>query len=156
MHTVYVSSVWNTYRKCHILILDRQVRCAKKLQAKLTGSGETSTQQQEQWQREADILARAIASSIPFHLTRLNELESADNPLDMEAKLEEVGRSAGGLLLMHPMNVVAKMSIVSPELQNYARDIMSWIAQEMGIGEASVLSDVSEYLDVRVLHQTQS
>ena len=74
----------------------------------------------------------------------------------MEAKLEEVGRSAGGLLLMHPMNVVAKMSIVSPELQNYARDIMSWIAQEMGIGEASVLSDVSEYLDVRVLHQTQS
>lgn len=89
-----------------------------------------------------------MVSSIPFHLTRLNEVEFGNDPLDIESKLEEVGRPVGGLLLMHPINVVAKMSIVSSELKEYAREVMSWIAREMGIGEASVLSDVSNCLDV--------
>lgn len=113
----------------------------------LAGTARTSNEAQKQWHERADTLADEIFASMPFHLTCLSDLEPNSrgefNERKVNSSLNEKGRTVGGLLLIHPLYVVLQMSSVSDTRRNYARYIMKWIGNEMGIGEALVLSDVS-------------
>jgi hypothetical protein len=131
---VYVAAIWNTYRKTHLLMLDVIFRCKRRLQY-----DETSQRRELE---ESQKLARAILDSIPYHM--------ASNPGrhtgDTESGVSEeagLGKTAGGLLLLHPMWVITVSSVVSSELRLSARDCLAWIGRYTGIGQATVLARVS-------------
>ncbi|KIW99815.1 uncharacterized protein Z518_10743 [Rhinocladiella mackenziei CBS 650.93] len=130
---LYVSGVWNAYRKARLLFLDRVVRCMIRL-----GFGE------EQWlwgrfHSEVRELAVDVAASVPFHLTA-----TAEKPLQIPhtatATAATAGISVGGLLLPHPLCVASTLSIVPPELRIYFKGCLVWIGQHMGIGQAALLA----------------
>lgn len=153
-YDLYVSSVWNTYRKCHVVILDLALRCSKRIQELCPEHVDDKTDTYDNWEREAEEVAIGILRTIPFHLTRLNELHSGATN---ERKLVEdaggqLGRPVGGLLLIHPLFVISKQVIVDEKIRAFARHTLRWIASNMGIGEGAVLGAVSEQMiDVWVL-----
>lgn len=117
------------------MVLDLIINCSLRLQE----SGNSSDHHQEQL--EAQELADGMAASIPYYLV--------DNPQTLTQQTESgsettlsVGRPIGGLLLMHPMYVVLKLMVVSPELRGHFRERLAWIGAHMGIGQATLLSKV--------------
>jgi hypothetical protein len=90
---------------------------------------------------EAQELAESIAASIPFHVTE--SLQVLMSKAESGTGTVNFGRSIGGLLLMHLLYVMSKISIVSAELRAHMRVWLAWIGRYMGIGEATVLSNVS-------------
>jgi hypothetical protein len=59
------------------------------------------------------------------------------------------GKSVGGLLILHPLTVSSTLSVVSLEMQTHFRNCLAWIGDNMGIGQATLLAKVSEFLMVR-------
>lgn len=90
--------------------------------------------------RQAETLTRGIIASIPYFL-------AADLEQYVEAIRDNrqviIGRPVGGLLLLHPLYVATKCSIVSPSPQGYFTKCLSWIGHNMGIGQAKLLTKVS-------------
>ena len=131
MIAVYVAAVWNTYRKARLMILDVIIRCSVRL-------GEEGCRKDEQV--DAQELVDGMAASILYHLT--------DNPQTFMQQAEHgsvtvaPGRPIGGLLLMHPLYVMSKLSVVSPQLRAHLKDCLAWIGKHMGIGQATLFSDV--------------
>lgn len=128
---VYVTAVWNTYRMTHLMVLDIIIRCIKIVHA-------DSAPTQEQ--KKADELVKYILASIPYHL-------SADPKDYLQAILSgsgliKAGRPVGGLLLLHPLFVGARLSILSVETRNYMNRCLAWMGENMGIGQATLLSNV--------------
>lgn len=129
---VYVSAVWLTYYKCRLLLLDLIFKCSKRLH-------EDENQLLKE-RTHAEIFARKIISCIPFHLVQdpgsvLQEHNSGYNALS-------VGRPLGGLLIMHPLHIGSKSSVVPESLQDHMRKCLAWIGENMGIGQARLLSKV--------------
>ncbi|OCL02966.1 hypothetical protein AOQ84DRAFT_303720 [Glonium stellatum] len=129
---LYVAAVWNTYRKTHLMILDIIVRCLKRLEG-----NEIRTREQEEVQR----LAEGIAASVPYHLTE--DLQGYIQGIQAGSDTMIPGKPVGGLLLLHPLYVVARSSVVSPQLQAYMSECLEWIGKNMGIGQATLLSNAS-------------
>ena len=94
-------------------------------------------------QQDALTLVEDITASIPFHLVENLQLFLRDTQ-DENAAARKIkpGRPVGGLLLLHPLCIASKLSIVPPALQNYTRECLEWIATNMGIGQASLLAKV--------------
>jgi hypothetical protein len=93
---------------------------------------------------EAQKLALDIAASIPYYLAEnvqvfLNQTLASD----MTSKAMIPGPSVGGLLLMHTLYMVSKLSVVDPALKDYLKDCLAWIGRNMGIGQATMLSEVN-------------
>ena len=74
---------------------------------------------------QAQKLAEEILCSFPYHLN-------------------QPGSVAAGLLILHPLWVVATNASISDSTISCARDCLMWIGREMGIGQANLLADVSE------------
>lgn len=128
---VYIAGVWNTWRKTYILALSILVRCRKVLGSTESNKPEEST---------AQSLAEAVAASVPSHLLeRLDEWMLED---ENRIKTARPGRPSGGLFLLHPLFVVSRATIVSPDLREYFSDRLAWIGRHMGISQASVVADV--------------
>lgn len=92
---------------------------------------------------EAQKLAMDIAASIPYYLAEnvqvfVNQTLTSDTP----PKAMTPGRSVGGLLSMHTLYMISKLSVVDPVLKDYLKDCLAWIGQHMGIGQATMLSEV--------------
>ena len=130
--SVYVIAVWNTYRKAHLMILDAILRSNNRMQV---------TDQVEKQSSQAQQLATDIAASIPFHLIRNPEalLLGPSAPTDGFVP----GRAAGGLLMLHPLWVITISSSISDEMRSRMRKCLAWIGDNMGIGQAITLSNVS-------------
>jgi hypothetical protein len=92
---------------------------------------------------EAEKLALNIAASIPYYLA-LNVQAFLNQALasDTTSKTIIPGPSVGGLLLMHTLYMVSKLSVVDPALKVYFNDCLAWIGRNMGIGQATMLSEV--------------
>lgn len=122
----------NSYRKTRLLLLNIIIACQ---QARQT---ETDTSIRE----EISQLASDIASSIPFHLT--DNVDSFINQSLTSGGTTELvpGRSAGGLLIMHALYNVAIMPFVDPALKVHFRHCLTWIGENMGIGQATMLAEV--------------
>lgn len=114
------------------MMLDIMLRCLSRLQEKDTYG---------QRQAEATALAYDIMASIPFHVA--DNVESIAEQGGLREVTVNPGRAVGGLLLMHPLYVAANLSIVPPYLQCQMRECLAWIGENMGIGQATVFSEVT-------------
>jgi len=129
---VYISTIWNTYRKVRLMIIDVIISCASKLNMRNSFQPQVSTAQD---------LVDDIAASLCFHLC-------ADVP-DLVRNAESgapfcltPGKSLGGLLLMHPLFIVSGLSITKVQQRRNMREALVWIADQMGIGQAQSLLKV--------------
>jgi hypothetical protein len=92
---------------------------------------------------EAQKLALNIAASIPYFLTK-NVREFVDQALAFDAtpKAMTPGPAVGGLLITHTIYIASNLSVVEPAMKMYLKECLSWIGQNMGIGQAAMLSEV--------------
>ena len=134
---LYVAAAWNTYRKSHLLKLELLVRCTERL-------GESSAEARSQAER----LAEDIVGSAAFHL-----ISNLYGHLE-HSEVAFINKTAGGLLLMHPLWVVLRCrSAVSQELRTHARSLLAWIGEFMGIGQAKQLSARGEDMPFKYVAQ---
>ena len=131
---LYVAGVWNTACTFRLLLLDMIVRLSKVL-----NDNDSHVSEQE----DALRLVEDIVASIPFHLAEDLQVFLRDTQ-DEGAATRKIkpGKPVGGLLLLHPVCIASKLSIVPPRLQDYTRECLEWIATNMGIGQASLLTKV--------------
>lgn len=96
---------------------------------------------------EAQQVASQIVASIPFFLTgKVHAFWDQALSSDMAPKAIVPGPSVGGLLCMHTLYMVATLSVIDPALKDYLRNCLAWIGRNMGIGQATMLSEVSRSL----------
>lgn len=84
-------------------------------------------------------LSAELKASIPYHLSR--DLEKYVQRPDAETASNTPQRIVGGLLLLHPLYVVARCTTVAVSDREYFVRTLRWIGSEMGISQATVLSD---------------
>lgn len=132
---MYVAAVMNTYRKTHLMLLDILIR----LTFRIGGSVQTDTV--TRWEQQACILINDIIASIPYHLT--SNLHDYQRAILSPSSSPGIGRSVGGLLLLHPLYVLSTCSVVPPHIHTYARKCLAWIGQYMGIGQGTLMSKVT-------------
>lgn len=131
---IYVAAVMNTYRKTYLMLLDILIR----LVSRIGGFRQTDTV--TRWEQQANILIDDIIASVPYHLT--------DSPHNYQQAIRSpssspgIGRSVGGLLLLHPLYVLSTCSIVPSPIHTYATKCLAWIGQYMGIGQGTLMSKV--------------
>ena len=142
---VYIAAVWNTYRKAHIMALDIIARCKRRLQ-----STDICTEIQEE--AELHVLAQDIMASMPYHLNpnssasdSCNESINNIGPNHASTELQQPSVAAG-LLLIHPLWVVATSESTYESTRTMAREMLSWIGTHLGIGQATLLADVRSSL----------
>lgn len=152
MHLVYVSTVWNSYRKCRLHLLSCISNCSQRLAAvdPRNAFSPLSPYSQPQILAQARELAENAAASVPFHLLQdpgallcLQEQTSAYKELGLIPN-----KAVGGLLLMYSILAIGECDIVPMELRDYFRDCLIWIGSVMGIGQAGVVADVSLVLSL--------
>ena len=129
---IQVAAVWNTSRAAQILLLD----LVSRISAKIDPSSNNGLEQ-----RDLLFLVESIVSSIPFLLAEDLQV-FLRNTNGCPKEITNPGRSAGGLLLMHPLFVISRLPLASPRLRAYVKDCLEWITTRMGIGQASVLAQV--------------
>ncbi|KIW40936.1 uncharacterized protein PV06_06540 [Exophiala oligosperma] len=129
---LYVAAAWNTYRKNRLLLLNVIVQCLERLQEKDAHGRK---------QAEAAGLAKDVLASIPFHLTYASGSLRQVSSLNVGGIA--VGKTIGGMLLMHPLYVASNLPIVPAQLRAHMRECLAWIGGHMGIGQASVFSKTS-------------
>lgn len=131
---IYVAAVMNTYQKTYLMLLDILIS----LSSRINGTPQIDTM--TRLERQAHILINDIIASIPYHLT--------DNVHDYEQMIRSsngsphTGRAVGGLLLLHPLFVLATCSIVPSPIHTYVTKCLAWIGENMGIGQATLMSKV--------------
>ncbi|KFY39722.1 hypothetical protein V495_05760 [Pseudogymnoascus sp. VKM F-4514 (FW-929)] len=130
---LYVASIWNTYRKIHLMVLDIIFKCSERLGAACLQS-----------KLDAQRIAEAIAASVPFHL--MEDAQEYVNNVQTGSEVASPGRPVGGLLMLYPLHVAAECTAVSQELRHFMKDQLRWIGKVMGIGQASLLSNPSNHL----------
>lgn len=128
----------NSYRKALLLLLDVIVSCDQAI-SRLSQDAEVD----HTVSKEIYDLTLDIAAAVPYHL--------ADNVqvfFDQTLSSDEInkamipGRSVGGLLLMHTLYMVSTLPVVDPAINRYCKDCLAWIGRNMGIGQATMLSQV--------------
>ena len=130
---LYLAGVWNISRTARVLLIDLILKLAKIL----------NTNDNHSCEHEVALrLVEDIVSSIPFHLAESLQVFLRDMSNENVAAVLDPGRSVGGLLLMHPIYVASKLSIVPQQMREYMGDCLEWIATYMGIGQASLLAKV--------------
>ncbi|KAJ9150715.1 hypothetical protein NKR23_g3467 [Pleurostoma richardsiae] len=131
---LYVSAVWNTYRKTHVMLLEILRHTARRL----SPNQETSVPMALPFDKLAQELTAALVASIPFHLA-----PSLSEYIYAITTDEDIppGRPVGGLLLLHPLYVVGRCSIVPPSVRAYVGRCLAYIGQCMGIGQAALLAE---------------
>ncbi len=88
---------------------------------------------------EIEELTEGILSSIPFVLSA--DLQTFLDNATLRTPLVP-GRPVGGLLLMHTLYVNSVLPIINQRIQAYFRDCLAWVGDNMGIGQATILSKV--------------
>ena len=151
---LYVAGVWNTSRIARVLLINVILKLSR-----ILNDDQNHTRQHQDTLR----LLEDIVSSILFHLAedlpsflhRLEQFEVGKCEMGKEsaAAILNPGKPVGGLLLMHPIYVASKLSIVSQQMREYVRDCLEWIAKHMGIGQASLFAKVRfQHLQMLCIH----
>ena len=140
---LYVAGVWNTSRTARVLLINVILKLSRIL---------NNNQDHTREHQDALRLVEDIVSSIPFHLAEdlqvflreIGQVEVGEAEMGngIAAAILSPGRPVGGLLLMHPIYVASKLSIVPQQMREYLRDCLEWIAKHMGIGQASLFAKV--------------
>lgn len=130
----YVACIINSYAKSQLLVLNVIARCQ--------GFTQDTEIDPLIWE-EAQKLALKMVASIPYFLSE-NVQVFADQSLASGATSSQAitpGPSVGGLLIMHTLYMVSKLSVLDPMLKIYLKDCLAWIGRNMGIGQATMLAE---------------
>jgi hypothetical protein len=128
----------NSYRKSRLLILDIIIKCHQAAIAPSDIPGISSSILEE-----VEEIASDIAAAIPYHLAdNISVFVTQTSASNGTAVDMTPGRSAGGLLLMHTLYMVSTLTVIDPSLKKYFKDCLAWIGRNMGIGQATMLSEV--------------
>ena len=109
------AGVWNTYRAVRCTLISLTMSLSKSI-----GGSELLRYPRP----EADRLFDDFSASIPFHLTE--DLPSYLKDGGEQSVLQDLGKSLGGLLLMHPLYVLSQLDIVQPQTRQRMRDCLAW------------------------------
>ena len=136
---LYVAGVWNTARMARVLLLD----LIRKLSNTVNKNQKYNYEHQDALRGDALRLVDGIFSSKPFHLAEALQIFQQDLGKENAVATMNLGRSVGGLLLLHPICIVSRLSIGPEKMREYRRDCLEWIATNMSIGQASVFAKVT-------------
>ncbi|TVY45754.1 hypothetical protein LOCC1_G003451 [Lachnellula occidentalis] len=129
----YVASIWNSYRKACLLVLDIILSCHRRV-----NNCSEIVQSEGLIHKEITQCTEGIVSSIPYllaaNLHSFIENATAGSPALVP------GRPVGGLLSMQAFYILSTLPTAEPELKTYMRDCLAWIGTRMGIGQATILS----------------
>jgi len=128
----YVAGVWNIFRTARILLLALLVAMPGR------------TNKSARYIETANHIVGDIFASIPYHLAE--NLPAFVERATRHKEAIDPGRTLCGLLLMHPLYAILRCSFLPDESREYARDCLRWISDEMGIGQAGLMANVSQYL----------
>jgi len=135
-----VSAVWNAYRKCRLILLNFIYTCSKQL-----NDEEIEEFSQRHILKEALELSKTLVASIPYHLTRNPEIFVNQKQMSWTDQAILPNHSIGGLMLIYTLHAVLDLSIVPSHFNETFREYLISIGSVMGIGQASLLADVSAY-----------
>ncbi|KAL5342269.1 hypothetical protein BJX70DRAFT_339574 [Aspergillus crustosus] len=124
----YVAATWNISRVTRCFLIDLIIRIPGII-------GDTSALVKMREAARCQITGNI--ASIPYHLSD-NIQTFLHNAHTREAIDPE--RSAGSLLLMHPLYVLSRISITPRSTRGYLLSCFSWIGRHMGICQATVLA----------------
>lgn len=128
--TDYIAAVWNIWRKAQMLLLDALAKVSR-----LIGRQDLIAT----YEQRAQTLAAGIKASIPYHLAA--DLDEYLRLISAGVPLIPRNRPVGGLLLLHPLYAAASCTVIPLEDRAYFLDCLSWIGQNMGIGQATLLAN---------------
>lgn len=122
----------NTYRKTYLMLLDILISLST-----------------DKW-HTSDRYYDKMGATGAYHNQRYNRVDSIPphNVHDYEQMIRSsngsphTGRAVGGLLLLHPLFVLATCSIVPSPIHTYVTKCLAWIGENMGIGQAKLMSKV--------------
>lgn len=142
---LYTSAVWNIYRASRLFLVDLILKLSNALNDGRSPDAENEV---------AASLIDGILSSIPFHL--VEDLHSFSRYVHNSTSIKNPGRAVGGLLLMHSISITSHLDIVNHPTQNYLKRCLGWIAENLGIGQASILAQVNLILSLCFFHVATS
>ncbi|RMJ19403.1 hypothetical protein CDV36_000894 [Fusarium kuroshium] len=126
----YVAAAWSSWRSICILYIDHLVHLSQALGQEEGIDGHRA---------KVHHLTAELKASIPYHLSR--NLEVYVQHPDAETASSNPQRTVGGLLLLHPLYVIARCTTVAMSDREYFVRTLRWIGTEMGISQALVLAD---------------
>lgn len=129
---LYTSAIWNIYRASRLFLVDLILKLSNALNDGRSPDAENEF---------AASLIDGMLASIPFHL--VEDLHSFSRGMHTSTSIKNPGRAVGGLLLMHSISITLHLDIVNFSTQEYLKRCLQWIAENMGIGQASILAQVS-------------
>jgi hypothetical protein len=129
---LYTSAVWNVYRASRLFLVDLILRLSNALNDGRSPDAENEV---------AASLIDGMLASIPFHL--VEDLHSFSREMHTSTSIKNPGRAVGGLLLMHSISITSHLEIVNHTTKKYLKRCLQWIAENMGIGQAAILAQVS-------------
>ncbi|KAF2108886.1 hypothetical protein BDV96DRAFT_254873 [Lophiotrema nucula] len=129
---LYVAGVWNVFRAARLLLGHLLMKFTSTIYDQDSNRNTTSTTYR---------LVEDIFASIPYHLT--DNLPAFVDGMRTSEQIQP-GKHLGGLLLMHPLYVVANLSSLGPEVRRYARRCLEWIGENHGLGQATLLARRSD------------
>ena len=127
----YVAIIWNSYRAARLYLFDLI-------------SGLVSTREDPKvngpYNPDLDHLLEDVLASIPYHLTE--NLHQFIKNVEIDTSISIPGKTASGLLLMHPLHVISTLPIVDVKIQTYLKRCLFWIGDHMGVGQATLMAKV--------------
>ncbi|KAL2833573.1 hypothetical protein BJY01DRAFT_225053 [Aspergillus pseudoustus] len=127
---MYFATIWNISRTARCFLLDLIIRLSDMLEEEAPDHGQHT---QNLMSQLCDVI-----SSIPYYLAE--DVQAFLRQEQGKQEIRDPGRTAGGLLLMHPLYVLSRLSTVFPEMQDYFKRCLAWIGDRMGIGQASLFA----------------
>lgn len=132
-HDPYIATIWNSYRKARLLVIDIIMNCYNRI---------CTFPEHEEIDAaiyvEIEELIRGLLLSIPFVLS--SDVQKFHQNAATRAPLIP-GRPIGGLMLTHTLYVLSVLPIIDQKIQGYLRECMAWIGHHMKIGQAVILSN---------------
>ncbi|VUC36834.1 unnamed protein product [Clonostachys rosea] len=126
----YVATAWNSWRAIYVLYLDHMANLTKAM-----GHEECIPI----YAKKAQDLVHGLKASVPYFLSQ--SLQGYMQHLNTGLPPVHSNRVIRGLLLMHPLYVMAKCEIVSSLDKEYLIENLKWIGTNLGVGQAIILAD---------------
>ena len=132
---VYVSAVWNTYRKARLKLLEVLFDCGSRLHDDSIPYEET--RECNHLRKEAVDITNDLCASVPFHLIRNIQGHIQDRTLPVTPAM-----ALGGLSLIYPLHNACLVSLLPDLHRRWIQGRLRWIGRVMGIGQATVIAEV--------------
>jgi hypothetical protein len=128
---VYVATVWNTFRKGRLLMLELISQLAMRFE---------EHDLVEHCRAEARVLATGLIAAIPYFLSADPSAFLPPRSPGTSVGPIKPGRSVGGLLIVHPLYIASTFTVIDGKMRAHMLHVLSWIGEELAIGQATVLA----------------